>query len=391
MTRFEPVALEGPLPVVLVGAGLMGQKWMHTLASSADVDLVGLVDLDQELAHSAAAQLGGGDLAIGTSVADVAARTGARAVINVTVPQAHVPVTLEAAFAGLAVLCEKPLAPTVAEALVIVAAQEATGQLVVTSQNRRFYDSLAAYREAVSEIEPLALLTTDYAKEAHFPGFRETMRHPLLVDMAVHAFDVSRYLLRQNPVSVWCETYNPAWSWFEGDSIATAVFEFEGGVRYRYTGSWTTRGLLTSWNGEWRASGEHGTATWDGERDVEVERADATRSLPGTGSSIITSSGLSRPMGAGGPEEIAGSLADFVDALRTGRTPESEVHSNVHSLAMVEAATRSADTGERVLIADMLEEAYREALALDMPEAVAERLAGWGSAARGLDTLAVAS
>ena len=35
----------------------------------------------------------------------------------------------------------------------------------------------------------------------------------------------------------------------------------------------------------------------------------------------------------GGGEEIAGSLAEFVDALRTGRVPSGEVHSNVLSLA----------------------------------------------------------
>ncbi|RKR76172.1 Gfo/Idh/MocA family protein [Frondihabitans australicus] len=388
---FPTIPGDGPLPVVLVGAGLMGQAWMRMLQTSPDADLVGLVDLDQELAHSAAAELGYDGLVIGTSVSDVASRSGAKAVINVTVPRAHVPVTLEAVFAGLPVLCEKPLAPTVGEALAIVAAAEASGQLVVTSQNRRFYDSLASYRQAVAEVSPLALLTTDFAREAHFPGFRETMRHPLLVDMAVHAFDVSRYLLLDDPVSVWCETFNPSWSWFDGDTVATAVFEFAGGVRYRYTGSWTTRGLVTSWNGSWRAAGEHGTATWDGEREVRVERADATRSLPGTGHSVVTSSGLSAPMAAGGAEEIAGSLADFVDALRTGRTPESEVHSNVHSLAMVEAAVRSADTGERVHFDDVLEEGHREALALDLPEAVASALAGWGSARAAVDRVAVGS
>lgn len=362
----------------------MGQAWMRMLATSPDADLVGLVDLDHPLARSAAADTGYSDLTIGTTVTEVAAATEAQAVINVTVPKAHLPVTVEALFAGLPVLCEKPLAPTVAEALVMVAASEVAGQLLVTSQNRRFYNSLESYRDAVTEIAPLALLTTEYAKEAHFPGFREQMPHPLLVDMAVHAFDVSRYLLGQDPVAVWCETYNPSWSWFDGDTVANAVFEFEGGVRYRYTGTWTTRGLVTSWNGAWRASGENGSATWDGERTVEVERADARRSLPGTGSSVVTGSGLTTPMRDDAPEEIAGALADFVRAVRTGSTPESEAHSNVHSLAMVEAATRSADTGERVRIDAVLEEGYRRAAALSPRDDITARLHSWGSARDGL-------
>ena len=374
---FATIAGEGPLRVVLVGAGLMGQAWMRMLATSPDADLVGIVDLDQDLARSAAEVLGVRDLAIGSSVAEVTAASGASAVINVTVPKAHLPVTLEALSAGLPVLSEKPLAPTIAEALVMVAASEVSGQLVMTSQNRRYYNSLSSYREAVAEVAPLALLTTDYAKEAHFPGFREQMPHPLLVDMAVHAFDVSRYLLRQDPVSVWCETFNPDWSWFDGDTVATAVFEFEGGVRYRYTGSWTTRGFDTSWNGVWRASGANGTATWDGERDVRIERADPTASIAGTGASVVTSTGLSTPMRDDAPEEIAGSLADFVDALRTGRTPESEVHSNVRSLAMVEAATRSADTGERVLIEDVFSEALARAIEISPRDRLTAALRSW--------------
>lgn len=380
---------EGRLRVVLVGAGLMGQAWMRMLSTSPVAEIVGLVDLDQDLARSAAAELGLGGLTIGGSLAEVAREARAEAVVNVTVPRAHLPVTVEALFAGLPVLCEKPLAPTVAEALALVAASEASGQLLVTSQNRRYYDSLASFREAVAEVSPLALLTTDYAKEAHFPGFREEMRHPLLVDMAIHAFDVSRYVLRQDPVAVWCETYNPDWSWFDGDTVANAVFEFEGGLRYRYTGTWTTRGMDTSWNGVWRASGANGTATWDGERRVDVERADPVASVPGTGASVVTSTGLSAPMRTGGPEEIAGALADFVDAVRTGRTPESEAHSNVRSLAMVEAATLSADTGARITIRSVLEDAYLRARELPLPDEIGRTLAEWGSARGGLERVPI--
>jgi predicted dehydrogenase len=346
------------------------------LRDSPDALVVGLVDLDQDVARQAAADHGFDSLVIGSRVAAVASAAEASAVINVTVPQAHLSVNTEALFAGLPVLCEKPLAPTIAEALTNVAVSEASGQLLMTSQNRRYYNSLAAYRTAISEIGSLALLTTEYAKEAHFPGFREHMAHPLLVDMAIHAFDVSRYLLGSDPVSVWCETFNPEWSWFDGDSVANAVFEFEGGIRYRYTGTWTTRGLETSWNGVWRASGSHGTATWDGESDVEVERVD-----PETRASTI---GLTTPIASGKPEEIAGSFADFLDALRTGRTPESEVHSNVQSFAMVEAAVRSADSGERIRIADVLEDGYAEALRSPQRDDVRTVLEAWGSARGGL-------
>lgn len=380
-TLRDPAA---PVRVVLVGAGLMGRAWLAALSESQDAEVAGIVDLDQALAQTARDDFALTEAVVGSSVSEVAKASGAHAVVNVTVPQAHLPVNSEALFAGLPVLCEKPIAPTVAEALLTAAAAEASGQLLMTSQNRRYYNSLAAYRDALGELGDIALLTTDYAKEAHFPGFREVMPHPLLVDMAIHAFDVSRYLLGLDPVSVSCETFNPPWSWFDGDSAANALFEFEGGVRYRYTGTWTTRGMDTSWNGTWRASGSHGSATWDGERGVEIERADPAASEPGTGASVVTSSGLATPIRDDAPEEIAGALADFLDAIRTGRTPETEVHRNVLSFAMVEAAVRSADERRRIHIADVLDEAYDAALAAPAPEAVRSALASWGSASRGL-------
>jgi predicted dehydrogenase len=47
---------------------------------------------------------------------------------------------------------------------------------------------------------------------------------------------------------------------------------------------------------------------------------------------------------------IAGSLRDFIAALRTGTTPMGECHDNIKSLGMVFAAIESAATGRRVAI-----------------------------------------
>ena len=71
------------------------------LTASDTAEVVGIVDLDQDLARSAAASSGLTGIAVGSSVAEVAARSGAQALVNVTVPRAHLPVTVEALFAGL--------------------------------------------------------------------------------------------------------------------------------------------------------------------------------------------------------------------------------------------------------------------------------------------------
>jgi hypothetical protein len=72
-------------------------------------------------------------------------------------------------------------------------------------------------------------------------------------------------------------------------------------------------------------------------------------------------------------------LAEFVAALRDGSVPYGEAHRNVMSLAMVEGAIRSAQTRQRVALSDLLEEAYRQALAAEQQPELAAGLASWPS------------
>ena len=373
MTSFATLADSvAPMRIIQVGAGGMGRVWLQLLIDTPDVELVGLVDLDTEAAGSALAELGRPDVAIATSLSEIAGSTGAQAIVNITVPVAHHPINVEAMFAGLPVLCEKPIAPTVSQTLSLAAASEASGQLLMTSQSRRYYRSLAAFKQQLAGLGHLGMATTEYSMAPRFGGFRKEMASPLLLDMSIHAFDTARYLLDADPVSVFCDSFSPAWSWYAGDAAASAIFEFTGGLRYTYVGSWCSPGFETSWNGAWRVSGSAGTARWDGESNPTVDPA------PSSTPSAVQA----------GPETIAASLAEFIDSLRTGRMPSGEVHSNILSLAMVEAAVESARSGQRVVIAELLERSYLVAVAEETRADVRETLMGWGSAASGIFSMA---
>jgi hypothetical protein len=73
-------------------------------------------------------------------------------------------------------------------------------------------------------------------------------------------------------VSVYCDSYNPTWSWFDGNAAASAIFTYADGTRFTFTGSWCAPGLETSWNSQWRASTPGGTAVWDGDIPPVAER-----------------------------------------------------------------------------------------------------------------------
>lgn len=365
MSEFATQQATAPLRIVQVGAGGMGKAWLNAIMSNPEVELVGLVELNLELAQTALGERGVHGVLLGTSVAEVAAATGAHAVVNVTVPQAHHVVNVETMFAGLPVLCEKPAAPTVAQALSLAAASEVSGELLMISQSRRYFNTLAQLRAATASLGELGIISTEFFKAPHFGGFREEMDHVLLLDMAIHAFDVVRYLSGQEPVSVYCEEFNPGWSWYEGNAAASATFEFTNGLRYIYTGSWCADGHETSWNGSWRVNGSRGTATWDGENAPDLDLPDqaAVAQLPAFD----------------GAEQIAGSLAEFIAAVKTGSTPSGEIHEHIYSLAMVEAAVLSAKSAIRVRIDDVLEAAYGQALADERSAEVRAALVSWGS------------
>ena len=352
-----------PLPVVAVGAGAMGRAWLRTLEASAEVQLAGIVDLDTAAAGRAAAELGRPDLPVGADVVALARDTGAEAVVDVTVPAAHHPVTTAALSAGLPVLGEKPAADSLARALSLAAAAEVSGELFMVSQSRRWNPQVAALRGLVQDLGAVGALSTEFFRAPRFGGFRDAMEQPLLVDMAIHAFDTARFLLGSEPVSVWCSSWNPSWSWYAGDASATALFVMDDGARFSYTGSWCAPGAQTSWNGAWRVSGERGSALWDGETDPVL---DAEGLVP-----------TERPRSP--HEGIAGALAVFCEALRTGEAPQGEVHENVLSLAMVEAAVESAGPGAPVLLDDVLARAREQALSEEGDSRVREVLQGWTS------------
>ena len=363
-TPFATIPDDGtPLRVIIVGAGGMGRAWLRTVEESPLVELAGIVDLDLRAASEAAASLGRPDLPIGAGTARLASDVDAQAVINVTVPAAHHPITTEALAAGLPVLGEKPVASTVSQGLSLAAAAELHGQLFMVSQSRRYNRQLFSAKRLSSALGSVGIVSAEFFKAPHFGGFRDAMDHPLLLDMAIHQFDMARFLLDADPVSVFCEEYNPPWSWYRGDAGSTAIFEMTGGERFVFTGSWCSPGQETSWNASWRISGEHGTVLWDGDKEpvssVPVSGDAASSEDPG--------------------QEIAGSLRDFVAAMRTGSTPMGRVHQNIMSLAMVEAAILSASTGARVSVDSLLEDSYQQAILAERDPAVLEVLKSWTS------------
>ena len=308
---------------LLVGAGGMGRTWGANLKDHPDVEVAGWVDLRPGAASEAADALALPSLHTGDDLGRALAEVRPDFVVDVTVPEAHRDVTLQALAAGVPVLGEKPMADSMAHAREMVAASEKSGKLYMVSQSRRYDGRLHAFRQLITEqIGALGILNSDFYLGAHFGGFRDEMASVLLLDMAIHTLDAARYISGADPVAVYCEEFNPAWSWYQGDACATALFEMTGGLRYTYRGSWCSEGKNTSWECDWRAVGPQGTALWDGAGAPTAEVITSSEGFIRAGETK-TADVTDVPGG------IAGSLRDFLNALATGRTPMGECHDNI--------------------------------------------------------------
>lgn len=327
---------------LIVGAGNMGKAWGRNLRDCEQTEVVGWVDIRPEAAEKAADELEFAGIYTGDELGKALAETKPDFVVDVTIPESHRDVTLQALAAGVPVIGEKPMADSMEHAREMVAASEKAEKLYMVSQSRRYNAQLAAYQRLISErVGVPGILNSDFYIGAHFGGFRDEMASPLLLDMAIHTLDAARYLSGADPVAVYCEEFNPGWSWYQGNACATAIFEMTGGLRYTYRGAWCSDGRHTSWEAEWRAVGPNGSATWDGSNAPVAD-------------SITANEGFFRPIETQVaevpdiPYGIAGSLRDFLNALETGATPMGECHDNIKSLAMVFAAIESAATGQKV-------------------------------------------
>lgn len=326
----------------------MSQTWLQAARDLDQLEIVGLVDVVEDAARARAEQFGLQTAVVGADLQEVLHRTAPDVVFDVTVPAAHVDVTLTALAHGCHVLGEKPMADSMEHARRMVAAARQAGKLYAVIQNRRYDPNirrLHAFLQA-GRIGRLTTLNSDFYIGAHFGGFRDRMRHVLLLDMAIHTFDAARFLSGADPVAVYCKEWNPAGSWYDHDASAVAIFEMTNGIIYTYRGSWCAEGLNTSWEGDWRAIGDRGSVQWNGASDFTA----AVVAEPGGFISRTEPVDVPAVDPGGKIGGHAGLLREFVRCVQTGATPETTCADNIKSLAMVFGAIESAETGRRVEI-----------------------------------------
>ncbi|WP_192257354.1 Gfo/Idh/MocA family oxidoreductase [Mesorhizobium silamurunense] len=137
-----------PVSVGLIGAGRIGSFHGETVACRlVGADLVGIADPAPDAASNLAEKLGVESAY--TDTADLLSHPGLEAVIIATPARFHTNVLVQAAEAGKAIFCEKPMALTLEDADRAIAAARSAGVPLQVGFNRRWDQAFAEGRAAI--------------------------------------------------------------------------------------------------------------------------------------------------------------------------------------------------------------------------------------------------
>ncbi|MGH2560128.1 MAG: Gfo/Idh/MocA family protein, partial [Thermomicrobiales bacterium] len=343
---------DGVIKVVQVGLGGFGRSWAKIAVNAPSIHLVGVADPAADARSWAANELELPATALFSSLDEALERSSCDAVLVITPPETHHALVAQALQAGKHVLVEKPLATTLPEAQELIQTADQAARILMVSQNYRFRAPARAAQQAITGGQLGALIHVavrcrrDTRRTWPVDNFRYHMRHPYVVDMAIHHVDLLRALTGRNVRRVDARSWRIPDSPFCHDPACAALIELDGGVPVLYEGTWATRDQETSWNAAWEIVGESGRLIWTGGLDD-----------PLSGDVTIETWGqppIQLPQPSSAYLDRAGTLQAFRVATLTGEEPATSARDNLHSLAVVLGCIASIERGVSVDVATLL-------------------------------------
>ena len=184
------------LRIGIIGTGNIGTSHARSLAREVSgAEVAWLYDADTARASELADELGAN---VAPNVEQLVASSDA--VVIASPDDLHAEQALLCLDAQRPTLCEKPLAPTVADAQSVVAAEVDLGRrLISLGFMRRFDPGYVALKESLASVgEPL--LVHNVHRNAYAPyGLATAMT---MTNMAIHEFDINRWLLDDDYATV---------------------------------------------------------------------------------------------------------------------------------------------------------------------------------------------
>lgn len=331
------------LRLLLVGLGARSRVWRQVIAASSRARLVGVADADPVRAAAAGSDLG---LPHATDLQALASRAEADAVILATPPHGRADQIAAACSARLAILAEKPLAVSLAEAEGFVAQAAAARLPLMVGLNFRYLAVTRALRALFSDDRLGAPAFGRFlyerwrdGRQPHINRYPLTMHHPMLWEQSIHHFDLMRFVYGSEPVRVSARTWNPPWSMYAHDANVAALFTLANGVEITYQGTWAANRNSLDFN--WRTDCARGIAVQAGMfGDLSFALRDDPETTP-----------VALPPHEPWVSDATALFDSFLAHLIDGAPLQCSGADHLQTLRMVEAAAAASATSQTITLA----------------------------------------
>lgn len=322
------------ISVCILGSGFMAETHCQGYELVDDAEVTAVVSPNNAEGFVAGQGLDATDYA---DLESALAETEVDAVDVCTPTHTHREYVERAVEAGLSVFCEKPLAPTLADAAAVRDAVADADVPVMVGHVLRFFPQYEAAKEQVDAGRigqpgvARARRLSPFPDWADWYADRDTSGGVFL-DLAIHDFDYLRWTFG-DVERVFARRVRE-----DGLEHGTATLAFENGAKGYVEASWAqpeSRGLVS----EFELAGDEGVIG----DDVDGE---PVQFWSGETEKIVES-----PLGD--RDGYARELGHFVDCVRSGTEPAIGVDDAIAAMRISIAAERSADRGEPVDLAEV--------------------------------------
>jgi 1,5-anhydro-D-fructose reductase (1,5-anhydro-D-mannitol-forming) len=323
----------------LIGASTIAGQHMIGAMRATGGEVLAVASTTEERARDFARTHG---IAIATaSVTDLLALPVVDAVYISSTNEKHRPQAMAALAAGKHVLCEKPLAMTLTDAVAMTALAETAGRVLATNHHLRCSGSHRTIRDLIASGRIGRVLSLRIFHAVHLPrslqGWRITDAAAgggVIADITVHDADVVRFLLAEDPVAVVAQSASSGMGQGVEDS-AMSVWSMPSGAMVQSHESFTHPFAGTGLE-------VHGT-------EGSVFAAGVMTQAPVGEIALVTAAGretIAFPQ----HDLYAQGLTDFLSAVAGHGQPAATGRDGVASLAVALAVREAARTGVRQLV-----------------------------------------
>ncbi|MDO4853310.1 MAG: Gfo/Idh/MocA family oxidoreductase [Clostridia bacterium] len=333
--------------IAVIGSAGMARRHMKGVIANPKARLYAVCDIHPEQIEKAKA-LPGADIAVTTTdYRTLLDDPKIDAAIIVTPDQTHVEITCAFLRAGKHVMCEKPMALSIAECEEMMRVEKETGKMLMIGQVCRCNPTCKVMKKMVDDgmIGDLYFVESEYAHSYTIhPGvdnWRITPERNGFIGGGCHAVDLLRWIAG-NPTEVSAYSNHKCLTDWPADDCTVSIMKFPNGVIGKVFAS---IGCVRDYTMRTVLYGTKGT--------IIKEREGLLKLYKGDGKKINGNLDFTYPIEI--PVEskshnVAGELEIFLDALINGKKSPITSLDGASTVAVCNAAIESAKTGKPVQI-----------------------------------------